>query len=375
MHCDVVVVAPILRFPGNRWFRGRDYVGVPFCESRRGLRVYHPRVLCLPGIGKCLDGLTYFLSLLPFVAWLKRRFPFDVIDAHFAYPDGLAGVLLGCAFGRPTVITVRGSHDIRHAGYALRRFQMQYAFRAAAAVITVSASLQRFSESFGRDKRDVRVIPNGVDASRFCPFDRRAARAALGLPQDRIILLAVGTLAEGKGHHLVIETLPALRRHYPNLLYVALGNGRPSGGYERRLAGLLARDGLHQNVRIVSHRPHDEIRLWMAAADLFCLATRNEGWCNAIMEALACGIPVVTTQVGGNVELVREGRDGFLVPFWDEGSFRDAVVRALETPWDREEIARRAADRGWDRVAHEVVGEFERVLGMRPAVVETVRGL
>jgi glycosyltransferase involved in cell wall biosynthesis len=362
------VVAPIPWFPGNRWLRGREYVGAPLREHQQGLIVYHPRYFCVPGAGKCLDGVLCFLSLLPFVAWLKRRFPFDLIDAHFTYPDGLAGVLLGLAFRRPTVVTVRGTHDVRHAGYSLRRPQIRYALRAASAVIAVSDSLRRFSESLGLREGAVRVIPNGVDGSRFFLSDRRAARQTLGLPLDRVILLAVGNLVEGKGHHLVIETLPALLERHPNLVYVALGNEGSDSGYRRRLDGLLSRDGLDQHVRIVPQRPHDEIRLWMAAADLFCLATKSEGWSNAIMEALACGLPVVTTQVGGNVELVRDGRDGFLVPFWDQQHFCNAVSRALDTSWDREEIARRAAGRGWDRVAHEVVGEFQRVLGWRPTI-------
>jgi glycosyltransferase involved in cell wall biosynthesis len=357
-HCDIVVVAPIPWFPGNRWLRDRAHVDTPFREHRQGLSIYHPRYFCFPAIGKSLDGVLYFLSLVPFVAWLRRRFAFDVIDAHFTYPDGLGGVLLGRVFRRPTVVTVRGTHDMRHAGYVWRRPQIRYALRAASAVIAVSESLRRFAVSLGLREEDVRVIPNGVDRSRFFPSDRRSARETLALPQDRVILLAVGSLTEGKGHHLVIETLRQLLAQYPSLLYIALGNEELGGQYRRRLDDLISREGLDQNVRIVSQRPHDEIRLWLAAADLFCLATRSEGWCNAIMEALACGVPVVTTLVGGNAELVRDGHDGLLVPYWDRQRFAESVSRALDTAWDRDAIARRAAERGWDRVAQEVVELF-----------------
>lgn len=380
-HCEIVVVAPIPWFPGNRWLRGRDYVGVPFREDTQGLSIYHPRYLCIPGVGKCLDGLLYFASMVPFVTWLRRRFAFDVIDAHFTYPDGLAGVLLGRVFGRPTVTTVRGTHDIRHAGYRLRRPQIRYTLRASSAVVTVSESLRRFALSLGLRDEDVRVIPNGVDGSRFFPSDRTAARASLGLPQDRIVLLAVGNIADGKGQHRIIEALPALLTRHPNLLFIALGDAEASGKYRRLLDDLVARGGLAPYVRIVPQRPHDEIRLWLAAADVFCLATRSEGWCNAIMEALACGVPVVTTQVGGNGELVREGHDGFLVPFWDQERFCDAISRALATSWNREAIARRAADRGWGGVAQEVVVLFQRILGVAPVprnatdAVETSGGL
>ena len=365
-HCDVTVVAPIPWFPGNRWVRGREYVGIPRREDQQGLAVYHPRVLCLPLVGKFLDGVLYFLSLLPFIVRLRRRFPFDLIDAHFTYPDGVAGVLLGRIFRRPATVTIRGSHDLRHAGHPLRRLQIRWALRAASAVIAVSESLGRFAQGLGVAERNLRVVPNGVDQSRFFPSDRRAARAALGLPQDRVILLAVGTLVEGKGHHRVIELLPSLLARHPDLLYVALGNEGSDSGYRRHLDALVAREGLGEHVKIVTRRPHDEIPQWMAAANLFCLATRSEGWCNAIMEALACGVPVVTTLVGGNAELVRDGHDGLLVPFWDKQRFCDAVLKALETPWDCQAIARRAADRGWDRVAREVVGVFESVVGPKP---------
>lgn len=362
-HYEVVVVAPIPWWPFNRWIRGREYVGMPLVERQDGLVVYHPRFLCLPALGKCFDGMLYFLSLLPFIAWIRRRFPFDLIDAHFTYPDGLAGVLLGKAFRRPTVVTVRGPHDVRHAGHILRRTQIAFALKAAASVITVSESLRQFVTSLGVEPERVRVIPNGVDRSRFFPSNRREARERLSLPQNHATLLAVGSLSERKGHHRILEILPELILHRRELLYVVVGESGGGSGYRRRLENLVARHGLCDHVRIVPSRPHDEIRLWMAAADLFCLATSGEGWCNAITEALACGLPVVTTRVDGNAEVVRDGRDGFLVPFWDGPGFRDAVLRALEAPWDRDEIAQRAARGGWDRVADEVVNEFRRVLG------------
>ncbi len=362
-RADTVVVAPVPWFPLNRWIRGRQYAGTPWIEHDGGLTVYHPRFFCIPGVGKCLDGMFYFLSLVPFLVWLRRSHRFDVIDAHFSYPDGVAAVLLGKVLRRPVVLTIRGSHDVRHAGYAMRRPQIRAALRAAAAVIAVSGSLGRFATDIGLGRERIRVIPNGVDPSRFFPSDRSEARARLGLPVDRAILLGVGGLVEGKGHHRVVDALPALLARRSDLLYVILGDGGLDGRYRRALEERIARYSLGAHVRLVPPRPHEEIRLWLAAADLFCLATRNEGWCNAITEALACGLPVVTTRVGGNAELVRDGRDGLLVPFWDEAEFRHAVLRALATEWDRAEIARRAACNGWHRAADEVLAVFAQVLG------------
>ncbi len=364
-HCEVVVVAPIPWVPFNGLIRGKEYAATPFVEEQDALAVYHPRFLCLPRFGKCLDGVLYFLSLLPFLIWLRRRFPFDVIDAHFAYPDGLAGVLLGKVFGRPTLITLRGTHDLRHAGYRLRRPQIAFALKAAARLISVSRSLQQFIANLGVDPARVRVIPNGVDVSRFFPADRQAAREKLGLPYDRVILLAVGGLIELKGHHRVLEILPGLISRRSGLLYVAIGDDGPGQSYRHVIEGLVRRHSLEEYVRLVPPRPHDEIPLWMAAADFFCLATRMEGCCNAIMESLACGLPVVTTRVGGNVEFVQDGRDGILVPFWDGSAFGNAILRALELDWDRPAIAARARANGWDRTAEHVLEEFRLALTPR----------
>ncbi len=365
-HCEVVVVAPVPWFPFNRWVRGRERAVSPVVEDQEGITVYHPRFLCLPGFGKCLDGIFYFLSLLPFIAWLKRRFAFDVIDAHFTYPDGLAGALLGKVFGRPAVITLRGSHDVRHASYALRRRQIRFALHASARLISVSESLRQFVASLSIHPSKVRVIPNGVDGSRFFLSDRGAAREKLGLPCDRVILLSVGSLIEVKGHHLVLEILPSLVARRPDLLYVAIGGGARGDDYPRIIEGLVRSHGLEGHVRIVPPRPHDEIALWMAAADLFCLATRWEGWSNALMEALACGLPVVTTRVGGNAEFVRNGKDGLLVPFWDGRAFGDAILRALEVQWDRKAISERACANGWERTAEQVLQEFRAALATEP---------
>jgi glycosyltransferase involved in cell wall biosynthesis len=358
-HCEVVVLAPIPWFPFNRLIRGRERAGAPFAEEQEGLRVYHPRVLSIPRAGKCLDGVLYFLSVWPVAAWLRRRFAFDRIDAHFLYPDGVAGVLLGRAFRCPSFVTLRGT-EIYHARFALRRPQMRFALDRAARVIAVSDALRQAAARLTA-RTDVRVIPNGVDATAFTPADRAAARAALGLPADRAIVLGVGALIERKGHHRVVELLPSLVRRRPDILYVAVGGDVPGDSNRAVVERLIRRHGLEEHVRMVPAQPHHEIPRWLAAADLFCLATRFEGWCNALTEALACGVPVVTTDVGGNGEFVRHGLDGYLVPFWDPDAFADALVRALDAPWDRPAIAARMRAHGWGRTAEQVVAEFASV--------------
>lgn len=356
-RCEVQVIAPAPWFPLQRRLRLRVAAPPPLREEQYGIPIHHPPVFSVPGVAKSLDGLFYFLSLLRFVRRLRRSFAFDVIDAHFAYPDGLGAVLLGRRLGCPVAVTLRG-YEVETARRSLLRPQLRFAL-GQAHVMAVSDSLGRLVNDLGASPPRLRVVPNAVDTSLFRPGDRAAARQRLGLPAERTILLGVGAFIADKGHERVLDALPSIIAGRDDVLYVAVGN---SGGRHSRLDAIRARvqrEGLSRHVRLAVARPHAEIPIWMAAADLFCLATRREGWCNALTEALACGLPVVTTAVGGNPEIVRDGEDGWLVPFFDAATFAQAVGRALEAGWDRDAIARRASARDWKVVADEVIEELD----------------
>jgi glycosyltransferase involved in cell wall biosynthesis len=209
----------------------------------------------------------------------------------------------------------------------------------------------------------IRVIPNGVDAERFSPRDRGEARRALGLPEDRPILLSVGGLNPGKGHHRVVELLPALLRSHPDLLYVVVGGERPGDSSRPLIERLVRERGLQRHVLLAGERPHGEVPLWNAAADLCCLATRSEGWANVLLEALACGLPVVSTRVGGNAEIVSHEGLGLLVPPEDDGALAQAILEALGRRWDREAIVAHARLHSWEAAAAAVLEEWQAAVG------------
>jgi teichuronic acid biosynthesis glycosyltransferase TuaC len=372
-HCDVSVVAPVPWFPGNRWIRPH-WSGVPASEGHDGFRIYHPRVLCLPRYAKWSDGALYAASVLPFLLRLRRRFPFDLIDAHFAYPDGVAAALLGGLLRVPVVITLRGS-IVRLRHYPLHRPQIRWALRRAARVLAVSQSLKEVAAGIGVPAEHIRVIPNGVDADVFVPRETADARRALGLPLDRTIILTVGGLNEGKGQHRVVALLPELVKRFPDLLYVILGGERPGDSSRPLIEGAVARLGVTDRVRLVGERPHDEVATWLAAADLFCLATRSEGWANVLLESLACGTPVVSTRVGGNAEIVSREGLGILVPARDDRALAWAIREGLERRWDPHLLVAHAQAHSWDSAVRGVLEEFRRVLGRDGAGDARVRDL
>lgn len=364
--CELRVVAPVPWFPANGLIRGARFVGVPPLEDGGAFPVYHPRFLSIPRYLKCLDGMLYAASLAPFLARLRREFDFDVIDAHFAYPDGLAAVLLGRLLRRPVVVTLRGS-IVRLQHYPLHRPQIRWTLDRAARVIAVSQSLKDVATGLGVAAQRITVIPNGVDLAKFHPKGRSAAREACGLPLDHPVILTVGGIYEGKGQHHVVEALESLSARRPDAVYVMVGEGRRDG-YVERLQGLIARAGLGGRVRFAGAQPHAALADWYSAADVFCLATQSEGWANVLLEALACGTPVVATRVGGNPEIVPDDRYGLLVRHGDVRALAIALDRAIESRWDRTELVAHAATHTWETAASRVMREFAGALPGAPSI-------
>lgn len=359
-RCDVVVVAPVPWFPFNRWIR-KERAMVPRVERQDGLTVYHPPFFSMPRYGKSLDGAFYFLSLIPFVARLRKGFPFEVIDAHFAYPDGVAATLLARLFRRPVVITLRGS-IVRLAGYRLHRPQLRWALRHADRLVAVSDALRRVAVGLGSTADRIRIIPNGVDATAFAPSDRAEARRLCGLPEAGPILVTVAGIYEGKGQLDVIEALPDLIRSYPGSLYVVVGGPRPGESYLRRLKQRGRELGLEGHLRFPGARPHEELPRWFNAADVSVLATRSEGWPNVLLESLACGTPVVAAKVGGVPEIVRDGQDGILYPSGDRTALAAALRQSLASPRDRGALARRARQFDWNETVEQALDELDQAL-------------
>ncbi len=365
----VAVMAPRPWFPFTDGLRPGFRPAMPAVEEQEGTTVLHPRFLSPPGIGKSADGLLLALSALPALARLRRDFPFDVIDAHFGYPEGVAAALLGRLLGVPVVLTLRGS-EVRIERSLLRRTQLAWALRAAARVIAVSGELADLAVRLGLPRERVRVIGNGVDPDLFRPLDRAACRRELGLAEDGPLLLTVGTLSERKGAHLVLDAMALLAGRLPGLRYLLVGGAGPEGAEGEALERQAARLGLAGRVRFAGARPPAELPLWYGAADLFVLPSSLEGSPNVVVEALACGTPVAATAVGSVRELLADPAVGTIVPRRDAPSVAAAIEASLARSWDRARISAAARARSWEVVGREVAEEIAAALAARRAAPE-----
>jgi teichuronic acid biosynthesis glycosyltransferase TuaC len=214
----------------------------------------------------------------------------------------------------------------------------------------------------GADADKIQRIGNGVDTKKFHPVDKQEARQQLALPEDAKVLISVGGLVDRKGFHRVIDVLPALVKQYPNLIYLIVGGPSPEGNISERLQQQVKDSGLVEHVRFLGSLPADQLKTPLSASDVFVLATANEGWANVFLEAMACGLPVITTDVGGNAEVVNDGTLGTIVPFGDSQAMQDALSVALEKTWDKTKILKYAEDNAWQQRVDQLVSEFKRLL-------------
>jgi teichuronic acid biosynthesis glycosyltransferase TuaC len=359
----LVVVSPQPWFPFQgliRRFKPGYRPVTPTSEVQQGVTVLFPRFLALPGLLRRLDGLSMALRIWPLMRRLKAQRQVGIIDAHFAYPCGYAAVLLGGWLGLPTAVTLRGTEG-RHLQSPGLRGRVIAAVRGATQVFSVSDSLRRLFAEHGIPANRIQVVGNGVDLAKFRRVPQATARAALGLPQDAPVIVTVGGLVERKGFHRVLERLPTLLTRFPGLIYLIVGGPSPEGDMGESLRAQVHRMGMDHNVVFTGPLPAEELYLPLNAADAFVLATSNEGWANVFLEAMACGLPVVTTDVGGNAEVVSSPQLGFVVPFGDPAALEDAVAQALSRSWDRDAIVAYAQDNTWDRRIAVLREQFRRI--------------
>jgi glycosyltransferase involved in cell wall biosynthesis len=354
------VIAPVPWFP--RALAGYSsaysrYAAVPFSEQRYDLPIIHPRFPTVPKFGMTVAPALLFARSLWALRCLRAESgDFDLIDAHYFYPDGVAAVMLGRAMRKPVVITARGSDVNLIPRYQLPRFMMRYAAGKAAGIIAVSQGLKNSLVALGVPTSKVHVLRNGVDLEIFRPMDRSLARDRLGLHGPT--LLSVGNLVELKGHDLVIGALPLLPHH--SLLIVGEGPERSA------LQRLAVQRGVSSRVRFLGRIPHEQLADLYSAADALVLASNREGWPNVLLEAMACGTPVIASNIGGIPELVKFPVAGEMALERTSRGFATTISKLFNSPPDRAATRRYAENFSWDETTEGQIKLFSEILAAKP---------
>jgi glycosyltransferase involved in cell wall biosynthesis len=325
---------------------------VPEQEVIDGLQTFHPRYLVTPKVGMSFYGNWMARGAFETVRRLHAERPFDLIDAHYVYPDGYAAALLGERLNIPVFITARGTDINLFSQMPLIRSKIVKALNGAAGIIAVSEALKNRMVELGISAEKIVVIRNGIDREIFRPRERDEARRQIGFdPEDRI-LLTVSALVSVKGIDRLIDAMNLLTRsgREDRLKLFIIGKGSERENFQSQISNLK----LENCVRLVGAKSQKELADWYSAADLFCLASHREGCPNVVIEALACGLPVVAADVGGVAELIATPSLGRLVSSPTAENFAAEIRAALSTGWKREEIAASGGARSWEKVAAEL---------------------
>ena len=349
------VLAPVPFFPyrSERFGVWGVLARVPEREERYGLPVHHPRYPVVPRVGMSVAPLLlYEASRRALARLLAGGLAFDLIDAHYVYPDGVAAVWLGRHFGKPVVVTARGSDLTELPNYRVPNWFIRRALCAADGLIGVSAALRERLVELGANPSRAVTLRNGVDTAVFRPVDRDAARAALGLTGPALV--SVGSLIPRKGLHLTIEAMLAL----PKFSLLIVGDGPERAPLEAQIARL----GLGGRVRLLGARAHEELPRFYGAADASVLASSREGWANVLLESMACGTPVVASNIPGNPEVVQEWAAGLVIEENTAAGIA-AGVRGLFANLPSRAATRAYAERfSWDETSAGQLALFRRVL-------------
>jgi glycosyltransferase involved in cell wall biosynthesis len=360
------VMAPVPWFPlgGAAFGRYGQLAKVPPRERRFGIDIVHPRYPVLPKIGMNIAPLSLYAFVKPALARLiNDGGDFDLLDAHYFFPDGVAAIMLGRAFGKPVTITARGTDINLIPRYAVPRRMIRWAAESADGLITVCAALKEELVRLGIPPERVRTLRNGVDLEVFKPLHPQQAKDALAVSGP--VLASVGSLIERKGHDLVIGAL----QHLPEVTLLIAGEGPEKAA----LARLAAAIGVKNRVRFLGGIAHERLSGIYSAADALVLASSREGWPNVLLESMACGTPVIASNVWGAPEIIKAPEAGVLLPERTAGAIASAA-RALLVAAPPREATRAYAQRfSWQETTEGQVDLFSRILRPASAVMPVSR--
>ena len=329
---------------------------VPKFRMHAGLKVHHPRYLVVPKVGMTLTPHTLFWTLkLTLQRLLAEGLRFDLIDAHYFYPDGVAAARLAREFGIPVVVTARGTDLNLIPKYTVPRRMICRAAAHADGLVTVCQALKDRLVKLGTAPDRIVVLRNGVDLQVFNPMNREKARARLGL--TRRTLGSVGWLVERKGHHHAIRALRAL----PNTDLLIVGEGPERTALER----LALKEGVSERVRFLGRIDQGRLPEIYNAIDALVLASSREGWANVLLEAMACGTPVVASAVWGTPEVVAAPEAGVLMKTLDAQGVIDGVTRLFATHPECAATRRYAEAFSWDATTQGQLALFRQILAHR----------
>lgn len=365
--CHIHALVPLPWVPDNRLVErfvpadSRSLVGVDAEMNWGGVAASYVRYPMIPKISRFWHPQFLLMGAAQKARELHKRYSFDVVNAHWLDPDGVAAASIARELHIPLVLSARGCDVNLYLQDQRRRERILRALSSAQAVTTVSAALKEVLVREGVDPSGISVIANGVDDLRFFLRDRGECRRALGISEHRPLIVCISRLSDEKGVDVLLRAVSLMGQGLGGAQVAVVG----AGPLQETLNSLVESLGIRDAVRFVGAVPHEQVAIWLGAADLSCMPSLREGYPNAAMEALACGRPVIASRVGALPEMI-SGESGILVEPGNPQALADALTKAMSVSWSAEAIAHSVEGASWDSAAKLYMGVYESAIHATP---------
>ncbi len=330
---QIKVVSPVPYFPPIRffkkWYQKRL---ISSHEVKNSVEIFRPRFIALPrALFYFLAGYSYLFSVYGVIRKIRREFGFEIIHAHNVYPDGFAAVILGTIFRKKVVITAHGLDVNGLLKQRSIRFVSLSIIGQADKIIAVSSSLKDELIKLGIRPGKIEIIHNGVDVNRFYPMDKNNLLEHLKLAKGTQRIIYVGGIIWSKGLKYLLEAFKIVKEKRGRVELLMLG-GVTGTYWEREAAeikNLTKELAIDESVKFLGKMPNEKIPQWMNLSDVLILPSLSEGFGVVLIEALSCGIPVISTKCGGPQDIVND-KVGELIDPKDPDGLAEAVIYVLE---------------------------------------------
>lgn len=371
LDVEIVVLSPtpyaprILADVSEKW---QDYHDVERQRSIGAIHVRYPRYLRPPGAWfRALSGRSCHHALRGPIAALRDAFPFDAVLANSILPDGEVAFRTGQRYGVPAYCYAVGE-DVNVFPFTSERIRRRtrYVLEQLDGVIANGSGLQQRCRELAPRQQNVTVIYRGCDLDLFAPNGdlRRAGRRQLGLRDDDICLLYAGFFRAEKGLRELMAAFTTLASQHPKLRLCLAGTGELQG----EISAWAGQENLAGRVLLPGQIAHRELPLYLNAADLFVFPSYHEGVPNAVVEAAACGLPIIGSRIPGIIDILGEAFDALVIP-GSRDDLQQKIAALLAAPERRQALAAMALDR-----AHRSFDARQNAIALHDYLFAAARG-
>ncbi|MFH1547411.1 MAG: glycosyltransferase, partial [bacterium] len=284
---------------------------------------------------------------------------FDIVHCHFLWSSGYVGMKLKEKYGVPFVVTGHG-FDVYQLPFKSKYWKNKITtiLKASDTILTVSEYNKRYLKELDFQLDKIKVVHNGFSSKDFCAMSSDQARKSLGIDNNKRVIVAVGNLERIKGFDVLVESLKTLNDDDPRVVCFILGGGTEYSS----LSSQIKKQGLENKVVLKGHVPHSSVGKWINACDVLVIPSRRESASVVLLEAIACGKPVVGTRVGIIPEVITSDLYGYICEIEDSDCLSEKINLAMNRKWDTKKIENLSKEFSWERSVGKILEEYDKLL-------------